>query len=154
MNLPIFKYVFQAGPLPKEKLDDKIKEGNCRLAVQLFFYKNYKKYFKPEDVLNPNGYKNTGKFIYKPGQKIDYSKLEEGDIIYAQRKINKEGEKISRDEKDFKNEDEWIYYLHSAVYFSDNKIYHATTFEDKSCVWSLNKFNKYYKLVAVKRFVE
>ncbi|MCD4762268.1 hypothetical protein K8R32_04905 [bacterium] len=153
MNLPIFKYVFQDGPLPKEKLNNKIKQGNCRLAIQLYFYKNHEKYFKPKDILNPYGYKNTGKFIFGPEQKIDFSKLRKGDVIYAQRKINKKGEKISRDKKDFKNEDEWILNFHTAIYLGNNKIYHSTIFEENSCVWTLNKFNKFFKPIAIKKFL-
>ena len=145
MKLPIFSYSYHAGPLPEAKLNENIKVGNCRLSVQLYFYLNHQIYFSQKNILNPNAYRNTGEFIFRSGEEINPVKLKIGDVIYAE-KIN--------GQKEYKNENDHLISLHSAIYLDSQSIYHATVFENKSCLWSLAKFLQHYKIIAIKRFLQ
>lgn len=142
-----------AGPLPKDGLEKEFKEGNCRLAVQIYFYKIHNVYFKPEKILNPNGYKNTGKFVFTAGEEIDFNTAAEGDVIYGENIVNKKGESINRGRETFNDEDEWILHFHTAVYLGNNQIWHATHFAGTSCFWTVDQFKKFYKPIALKRFL-
>ena len=153
MNLPIFKYSFFSGPLTINELDQEIKEGNCRLAVQLYFYKIHNVYFEPEQILNPNGFKNTGEFVFNIGENIDFNNAEVGDVIYAENLMNKKREPINKGRDVFESEDGWILHFHTAIYLGNDDVWHATNFQENSGVWSLDKFKEFYKPVAIKRFL-
>lgn len=156
MGLPSFKYSYLAGPLPKDRLKQEIqeiKEGNCRLAVQVYFYNTHNVYFEPEKILNPNGYKNTGEFVFKVGDVLDFKEAKTGDVIYAENIVNKKGETISKSRSAFDSEDDWILHFHTAIYLGSDQVWHATNLEENSCFWNLEKFNKFYKPVALKRFL-
>lgn len=143
-----FKYQFDKGPLILRDLKrDEFKEGNCRLALQYYFYKIHKKFYKSELLLNPREFNKVGKFIINEGDfnKDSLNLIREGDIIYAD-KIRKEDIDIDR-----KN---WIIRLHTAIYCGDNKIYHSSLIDYGSNFWTFNKFIKYYKPIAVKRVLE
>jgi len=148
MNLPSFIYKYDAGPLTETELRlGKIEVGNCRLAVQAYLYYCHHTFLKPSQVLLPNGYFDTGEFVTKDNI-IDFRKYKIGDVIYAERLVDKDGKKVEK--KD--NEDK-IVGLHSAIYIGKNNIFHATMFEGRTCVWNVEKFVKYYKIVAVKRIL-
>jgi hypothetical protein len=141
-------YNFNNGPLTEKELKkDNFKEGNCRLAVQYYFYKIHNLYLKPSSILNPRAYEKVGRFIIKEGEFSSglIEKIQEGDIIYGDRIGAKKDRKISR--KD------WIVGLHSAIYAGNNRIWHSVKVAGESCYWSFNKFLKYYNLVAVKRIL-
>jgi hypothetical protein len=146
VKLKQFNYKFDKGPLLlKELKKEDFEEGNCRLAIQYYFYKVHALYLKPELVLNPKGYQKLGKFIIneKEFTKDSLKELKEGDIIYADRIRDKEDIKLSK--KD------WIIRLHSAIYVGDNKVWHSSIVAKKSGYWSFDKFIKYYKPIAAKR---
>ncbi len=153
MNLPTFKYSYLAGPLPKNELKKEIKAGNCRLAVQIYFYNTHNVYFEPKKILNPDGYKNTGKFIFKAGNYIDFKKARIGDVIYAENIVNKKNEPVSKDRNTFNSDGDWILHFHTAIYLGNEQIWHATNFEENSCFWTIEKFKKFYKPIALKRFL-
>lgn len=165
-KLHSFYYKFDKGrgPLPKKLLKGKIISGNCRLAVQDYFFRVYNLYLKPEDILLPQAYKEVGKFVkcFK----------ESGDIIYAKKFRNKKGEVIYKNKESFKNEDEWILYFHTAIYLgkmditikrflpfeSDIKsgtpvIWHSSYISGGTAVWPVEKFHFYYKIVTAKRIL-
>lgn len=74
-----------------------------------------------------------------------------GDIIYAERILDKNNKVIDNRREHFEKEADWIVNLHSAVFVDKNTIYHASAVSGETCTWDFEKFNKYYKLVAVKR---
>ncbi len=153
-----FVYKYLAGPVetPKE-IDIGVKEGNCRYALQLYFYRNHGKFFRRDDIYLPGGYKVFGEFIFKE-ELIDFHKLNRGDIIYAQNLRNKEGKEVDKSLERYKDKDEWLYYLHSAIYIgmlndgTDNRyIWHATHIGGGPVLWTLDQFLYYYKPISAKR---
>lgn len=58
--LPQYQYRLNAGPLLPEQLDSSPTEGNCRLAIQLYFYRIHNKTFLPSEILCPQSYRDTG----------------------------------------------------------------------------------------------
>ncbi len=167
-----YKYDKGAGPLLKTEFSQTIKTGNCRLALQDYFYMAQGLYLKPDKILLPYGYKHTGVFVKKLDKKVEtfFTDLKQGDIIYAEKFRNKNSE-ISYQEKDkYKNEDEWIRYFHTAIYLGklDEKIesllpvkpaypkgtpviWHSSFIAGGTAVWSVEKFCYYYQPVAAKR---
>jgi hypothetical protein len=148
-KLKQFNYKFDKGPLLSKDLQkEDFKEGNCRLAIQYYFYKVHDLYLKPKLVLNPKGYEKLGKFIVREKEftKDSLTKLKEGDIIYADRIKDKEDIELSK--KD------WVVRLHSVIYLGNNKIWHSNIVSKKSDYWSFDKFIKYYKPIAAKRVIE
>ena len=151
--LKTISYKFNKGPISKEELqEEKFTEGNCRLAIQYYFYKIHNLFIEPNNILNPQGYNTLGTFIIeeKYFKNDSFVHLKEGDIIYAERIINAQGEKIL---KSYSSKDDWIIALHSAIYLGNDKIYHCTSIDKKSCVWSIKKFLDYYKPIAAKRLL-
>jgi hypothetical protein len=156
MNLVIKRYLYSKGPVERpDLLTAVMDEGNCRLAVQAYFHFEHSKWLRDNEILNPNAYYNTGKFIFKE-ETIDFRSLKPGDIIYAQQYRSRDGKMIDKSPKNFKSKDEWITALHSAIYIQNEppQIWHATYIENGSCTWSLAKFLQYYEPVSVKRILE
>lgn len=149
-----FRYQYDAGPLPLEDLKrGEFEIGNCRRAVQDYLFCKHKLYLSPEQILLPNGYHHTGNFITKDCR-IDFSLYKSGDIIYAERIKDKEGENVDKSRQQFATENDWITHLHSAIYIDPHSIYHATAIQGETCMWSIDKFNIYYKIIAVKRVLK
>ena len=151
-----FTYVFNEGPFETiEELTASWNIGNCRRALQAYLYYEREIFLTPEEVLQPNGYLRTGEFIFKSKEEIDWNRLEPGDIIYAEIICNKRGEIVDRSLAAFGTADEYFIALHTAIYTGkmNEEIYHATAIDGISCLWSLEKFNSFYKPVAVKRIV-
>ncbi|HEX8994079.1 MAG TPA: hypothetical protein VF803_02400 [Candidatus Paceibacterota bacterium] len=149
-----FSYERDAGPLASvEELRSGWETGNCRRAVQLYEYERREIFLNPEEVLCPEAYHSTGEFVFKKGEPIDPSQLQDGDIAYAERIRNTKEEAIDKSEDTFASEDEYVVSLHTAVYTGTPgaEIWHATFIEGGSCYWPLEKFLYFYKPVAVKR---
>lgn len=155
-----FTYKYLTGPVKTPlEIDGAIKEGNCRLALQLYFYRIHKKFLEQDEVYLPGGYKTLGQFVFKE-EPIDFDALQAGDILYAQNLRNKKGEELHRDLETYKDKDEWLYHLHSAIYLGEidgnseeRYVWHATNIEGGTALWALDKFQYYYKPVSVKRVV-
>lgn len=149
-----FKYKYNEGPLSLEELSKAtFTIGNCRRAIQDYLYTVHGLFLKPEQILLPEGYISTGIFITKNGV-FDISLYKPGDIIYAERFKDKNNKSIYKERKYFKTEDKWIIALHSAVFVDLNTVYHATAITGETCMWDFAKFNKYYRIVAVKRVLK
>jgi len=149
-----FSYKFDAGPLSSvEELFGDWEFGNCRRVVQYYTYLKKKIFLKPNEVLCPEAYYETGAFIIEEGQDFSISNLIDGDIIYAEKIRNKEGNLIDKSIETFATKDDYIISLHTAIFTGekDKEIWHATAIEGSSCFWSLEKFLNYYKPIAVKR---
>lgn len=154
MELRNFIYKFNAGPFTTEReLRDGWSEGNCRRALQLYFLLERDLFLKPEQVLCPAAYHETGEFVFKKGENIDFIKLRVGDIIYAEKILGKDGNHIDKGESKFKNLDDYIVSLHTVIYAGEfgKEIWHATSIEGGSCFWPLEKFLHFYRPVAAKR---
>lgn len=174
--IPHYEYAFNSGPLPEIELNDDIKEGNCRLLLQLFFYKKYGKYFSEEELLNPKAYLNTGEFIKKTVEDgPDYfSNLPDDCVIYAEKITDKNGNPADFSPTAFEYEDDYLVRLHSAIYVNDFEnlqplvspeipirgatlgkmaILHATAVQGSTTIWSVEKFLQHYKPIAAKKFV-
>lgn len=176
-KLRVFSYKFDkgSGPLSLNALQKSIKKGNCRLAIQDYYYLVHKLYLKPEEILLPRAYKITGRFISSFNGDIDsfLANLEQGDIIYAERLRNKKGEMIYKPKEQYKNKDEWILYFHTAIYLGKQNqkitsflpfdseypkntplIWHSSVISNGTSLWSWDKFLYYYKPVAAKRIID
>lgn len=149
-----FTYKFNEGPhSTREGLLGDWSEGNCRRAVQLYIFGKKKIFLKPEEVLCPAAYNETGTFVIPKDQKFSFESLVEGDIIYSEKIRNKQGEGVDKSDKTFLSLDEYIISLHTALYTGekDREIWHATAIEGCSCFWSLEQFLHFYKPIAAKR---
>ena len=86
---------------------------------------------------------------------FDFKKLQSGDIIYAEKIMDKINKSVDRSRANFKSEDDYVTALHTAIYVGnkDQEIWHATLIEGESCYWSLEKFNQYYLPIVAKRII-
>lgn len=146
-----FTYKYGDGPfLTLDELLSDWDTGDCRRAAQYCIYNSINIFLKPEEVLCPEAYKETGIFVSGHDQAFSFDDLIDGDIIYAERIRNKHNDPIDRSPKHFNNEDKYILHLHTALYTGD-KIWHATSIEGKSCTWPIETFLHYYKPIVAKR---
>ncbi len=171
-KLPHFKYDLNAGPRPIEMLTEIPESGNCRLAIQQYFFVSSGTRFNPEEILCPQSFRKTGTEIIGQSDLWNWSQLVRGDVLFAERILGKDGGKVDRSRGSFSTEDLWITYLHSAVFLgmADEKLFellppssypqnthlvwHATAVSGVTCVWSTDKFEKYYKPISARRFTE
>lgn len=154
MKLPSFSYKFDSGPLKQRYLSQNPTEGNCRFAVQYYFFFIRNIYLRPSEVLCPYFYKRTGKFSWKRSDlavRFDKSLLKPHMIIFAERLKNSKNENVHKTISYYESKDDWIISLHSAIYLGNNKIWHATSIDSGSCIWDLEKFLDYYNPVALKK---
>lgn len=155
-----FSYKYLAGPVLTEKeLNSDFTEGNCRFALQLYFYRIHGKFFERDEIYLPGGYKVLGEFVFKETD-IDVNQLKPGDVLYAENIRNKQGQKVDKSLERYRNKDEWLYYLHSLIYLgkldddSDtNYVWHATHIAGGPVVWDWDKFLHYYKPISAKRVI-
>jgi len=153
-----FVYKYLAGPVVTEdELKELPAEGNCRFALQLYFYQVHNCFYTRDEIYLPGGYKVLGKFVFKE-EEINYGKLKEGDIIFAQNLRNKKDEEVlERDVTHFSDKDEWLFHFHSAIWVGnipnedEPMLWHATSIENGPVLWPLSKFLHYYKPISAKR---
>lgn len=149
-----FTYKFDEGPfVSKEELLGDWQVGNCRRAVQLYIFGNKNVFLKPEQVLCPTAYNETGTFVITKEQKFSFGSLVDGDLIYAEKVRNKQDEEVDKSEQTFSSQDEYVISLHTALYTGEKnqEIWHATAIEGSSCFWSLERFLYFYKPIVAKR---
>ncbi len=141
MNYPNLKYNFLSGPIPQPELSTPQSQGNCRLAIQLYFHQIHNQQFAPEEILCPQSYHTTGTIL-----PLDLTKTRPGDVIFAER-IKTPAPKLGPEE--------YIVALHTAIILSTSpiEIWHATIIAGGTCFWSLAEFEKHYKIVRLKRFL-
>jgi hypothetical protein len=137
MRMEKFEYSYLEGPVVRSDLILGKKMGNCRFAVQDFYYKYFGKFLRPEEILLPGAYRDVGEFVFCEvfdsaqtlREKIDFNKLRVGDIIYAKKRFDSKGNDILKKKEDYipsslkklrrTQEDEWILYSHSAVFLGE-----------------------------------
>lgn len=159
-----FKYNYFRGPISLDDLQTEITEGNCRLAVQDYFYTNHGLYLNREELILSERMINGSDVKKNQGDIVDFfSDLKEGDIVYADKLRNSlEKELTPRSEK-FANEEERLINLHLGVYlgiqknenssrFSFNNIdtkkpviWHSSFISKGTALWSIDEFCYYYK---------
>lgn len=165
-----FSYKYLYGPVSEDILKTEITEGNCRLAVQDYFYTNYGIYLDEKEIVLPEA-KNKGIFIENSNTDIFLSNLKEGDIVYAEKFRNSLGKEINFNKKRFVSEDEWLINLHLGIYLgvqsgevlsnlSYNEIderkpviWHSSFISGGTSLWSVDKFCEYYKPVIARRLL-
>lgn len=155
-----FEYKFDAGPLSEAELRaGDFKQGNCRLALQDYFYQINNRYISAEDILLPRGFRQTGKQVKNFGDRdISFTELETGDVIYAEKIRDKNNNPVDKSRGTFPSEDDWLISLHSAIFFGrmDDKkpeefIWHSSAISGGTALWPVDKFFHYYKPIVAKR---
>lgn len=156
MRLPDFDYDFRSGPVTSPEELRGVTRGNCRLAVQVYFHVACGLWLPPEQVLDPTFYRSTGEFVHRGGD-FDPATPCVGDVLFAERVLNKDGTAAHKTRADFVSEDDWIVALHSAVVLAQDaggpRIWHATAFAGRTCAWAWATFVEHYRPVAVKRLL-
>jgi hypothetical protein len=165
-TLSRLRYDYSKGPVSAGELQVGPTEGNCRLAVQRFFFDNYGIFLGHQDIVLPYA-RNGGKRIFVENNLDNprnfFDSLQEGDIVYAE-KLRDSHEKIIKSGKEkFETEYERLVHLHLAVYvglptdeilafFSGDEIdrdkpaiWHSTFIAGGTALWSVEKFCHYYK---------
>jgi hypothetical protein len=146
--------------------------GNCRLALQEFFLVFVGSYFTEAELLNPQGYLSTGQFLKEGVQADFFDGLPFGAVIYGEIIRNKYGEEVDRSLSAFETREDYLVRLHTAIYIpalqepmlgrfprgtsgtlGEPAIWHATAIEGRSCLWTVEKFLKFYLPVAAKKFI-
>jgi hypothetical protein len=172
-RLPQFLYNLNSGPLPVELLDSRPEKGNFRLAVQCYFYAFHGLLFQPADILCPRSFQDIGKALpvnFESSRWFD--SLKRGDVLFAERIRGRDGAKVNRSRGTFSSEELWITYLHSAIFLgaldqnllehlpldevypqSIPLVWHATAIAGQTCVWTIDEFEQFYRVVAAKRFI-
>lgn len=166
-----FKYSFLAGPMSEWELKKPLETGNCRRALQEYYYRIHDIYLNADQLLCPQVYRNTGSFVAKWEEKdeIQTSLLQTSDILYASRnKVDQDQFTIQQIEED----DQKLIKLHTAIFVRNQKdiaeflplsadtssgnsyIWHATAIDQIASLWPFKKFLEYYRLVSAKRVVE
>ncbi|CAN5699082.1 hypothetical protein BH11PAT2_BH11PAT2_05250 [soil metagenome] len=153
-----FVYKYLIGPVESvETFNLPVTEGNCRLALQLYYYRIHGIFFQKDDIYLPGGYKVWGQFIFKE-EPIDFDKLKLGDVIYAQNFRGKRGQELLKGIEHFKDKDEWLWHLHSAIYVGKvdgiHYIWNATSIVGETIIWPLETFEYYYKPISAKRILD
>lgn len=155
MKLPFFTYDLNSGPVSMDLLDRIPAKGNCRTAIQYYFAIFNKIKFQPDEILCPKSFRETGRLIALNFSDPNWIQLlKSGDVFFAERIRSKSGEIIDRSTGTFENEDAYITSLHTAIYIGDQNIWHATAITGATCTWRLDEFKYFYKVIAVKRFVD
>lgn len=175
-KLHTFQYAFRKGAGSEEALmNETIKEGNCRLALQDYYYICENMYLTPDQVFLPQGFKQTGTTIQTFDTTENFFKnLKKGDVIYAERLKNQKKENVYKNKSSFHSKDDWITSLHSAVFLGkldrdilshlpqeentpfnqdSSYIWHATAVAGGTVLWTAENFSFYYQLVIAKRIL-
>ncbi len=170
-KLPDFGYEYLDGPVSKDILNTEITKGNCRLAVQYYFYKFHGIYLGPDEIVLPEA-KNKGILMENKDINIFLNGLREGDIIYAEKLRNSLGKKFKPSSEKFKTEEERLRNLHLGVYLGVLKeeelnrfsleniddigkpvIWHSSFISKGTALWPVEKFCHYYLPIITRRVI-
>lgn len=172
-RLTEFEYAYTHGPLDtREALARGFATGNCRRALQDFMHVRHGRFFLPEQIYIPESYDAHGIFVHQEGEEVAPAKLQEGDVIYAQKRRSKSGRPVEAGPEQYDSRDEWLFSLHNAVYVGaveeDMKqllpadatvlpgvhyVWHATIVANGTALWDWDRFTHYYAPVSAKRFL-
>ncbi len=173
-KLHAFPYKYLKGPIPLEELQQGPTEGNCRLAVQDYFYTVHGLFLGREEIVLPEAYRNTGKIVsdFKGDVVVFFKDLQVGDIIYAEKLRDRKERMFRHQRNSYPTEDEWLISLHMGIYFgiptddllsrmpTDGQIdrekpavWHASFIAGGTALWTVDKFCHYYQPVVAKRLL-
>ncbi len=133
------------------KRNEVFQEGNCRFAIQLYFYRIHNHWLEKDEVYLPGGYEHLGEFVFRE-ESIDFSVLKPSNIIYAQNLKQKDGTYYARDPKTTRRSPTGD--LISTQLYTSAKLLIRITFTAPvvfAAVWPLEQFVEYYKPISVKR---
>ena len=152
-----FTYSYRAGPVDTKAELQAAQEGNCRFAIQVYFYELHNVWLAKDEIYLPGGYQSLGRFVYQE-ESIAWDTVQPGDIVYAQRLRNRAGAPIDQSLSFYQqNKDEWRYHLHSAIYAGSTNgtsfIWHATSVANGTAFWTLAEFH-YYQAISIKRVLD
>ncbi|MFA6185388.1 MAG: hypothetical protein WCT51_02900 [Candidatus Shapirobacteria bacterium] len=152
-----FKYNYLRGPVSYEDLQTEIVEGNCRLAVQDYFYINHDLYLGRKDLILSKEMVNGFDVIKNQDNIGDFfSRLKEGDIVYADNLRNSFGNELKPRSEKFPNEEERLLNLHLGVYLdrlNQPTIWHSSFISKGTVLWSIDEFCYYYKPFIARRII-
>jgi hypothetical protein len=170
-KLHTFSYKFLEGPLPPERLRQELSEGNCRLAVQDYYFTLHGIYLGSPDIVPPEAFKSPGIFINDMQNDEDefFTSLKAGDIIYAEKYRDSSGRKFKSVRM---TEAERMIKFHMGVYLgilNDDLlsrlpnidytergkpiIWHSSYISRGTDVWTKDKFCYYYQPIIAKRIL-
>lgn len=176
-QIPHYEYSFNDGPLTLPELHQKIDTGNCRLLAQLFFERGNGHFFPLGQLLNPQAYQSLGTFVRTPEDDpaTFFDGPETGHVIYAERVRDKQDRPINTFSAEaLGSEEAYLKRLHSAIFLKDSEdcdrllspeiprigtrigrraVLHATSIQGSTVVWPLPLFLKFYRPVAIKKFI-
>lgn len=162
-----------AGPVNPKHLGSILEVTNCQRAIQEFYFRSFNIGLEPELVLSTSLLRD-GQFVVELDQEVEkfFTKLQLGDLVYAERLRDKDSCFVLRDRPSFFDKHSWAKSLHLGVYlgYPDNKlrkifpclkhwdedkgiIYHANGILKKSSLWTPGKFKWYYLPIAAKRII-
>ena len=166
-----FGYEYLRGPVSEDVLKTEISEGNCRLAVQDYFYTIYGIYLNENEIILPEA-EDKGILMENNDIDIFLKNLKEGDIFYGEKIKTSKGRRVNLGEKRIANENEWLTNLHMGIYLgiqpsevlkslSYNEmdmdkpvVWHSSFISKGTSLWSIDKFCEYYKPVFIRRIID
>lgn len=163
-------YEFLHGPVPVEGLLGTPSEGNCRLAVQDYFYTQLGIYLEPEEIVPPQAFTGEGMMPLQAMSDTQiFDLLRRGDIVYAQKLRDSKGRIVKGSNI---SEHEKMRNLHMAVYLGilddqiisrlpvidvpisgEAMVWHSSYISGGTAVWPVEKFCHFYQPVIAKRIV-
>lgn len=164
-------YKYLHGPVSEDVLKTGMTEGNCRSAVQDYFYTIHGIYLDRNEIVLPEA-KDKG-ILIENNNNLDVflNSLEKGDIIYGEKIKTSTGKRVNLDEKKIANENEWLTNLHMGIYLGVQSkevlsnlpynevdmekpvIWHSSFISGGTSLWSIDKFCEYYKPIFARRII-
>ena len=147
-------YDIKSGPLSrKSQVLTYWHSGNCRRAVQYYYYKKWKLFLSRRESLYPDLFWKTGTFVNAVGKEFIFDRLVPHDLIFGERIREQAAERLEEPTVGHLRTDEALLSLHTAVYtgIPGREIWHSTKISGGSCYWSMRKFLRHYRPVAAKR---
>ena len=172
--LPSYSYRYYEGPLSLEQLQQKPPVGNCRRAVQDYYWTFHGKYLGSEDIVFPEALKNEGIIVKKFQNDTDdfSSDLQTGDIVYAEKLRDSRGIVFSSAKHVSLSEEERMRNFHLGVYIGvptaeilariptievidkgRPTIWHASFIAGGTDLWPVDRFCYYYRPVLATRLL-
>jgi len=148
-----FGYDYFRGPVSREELQEEIAKGNCRLAVQDYFYTIHDLYLDKEEVILSGKMISETDVIKNQGNIGEFfSRLKKGDVVYADKRRNSQGEELEPGSEKFKTEEERLLNLHLGIYLENPPtIWHSSFISKGTALWPIDKFCYYYKPFVARR---
>lgn len=146
-TIPSFVYNYESGPFASlQEMQEGFKTGNCRRAVQAYFWYALGAFIPAEDILSPE---MLGKFIPVDDENNSFESACVHDVIYAERR-----NKASKTAASLNNRAVMMNW-HSAVFLGNllrgsaidlQHLYHSSMICGGSATWTTHEFLDYYQV--------